>query len=403
MVTTHSFSSSMRSGAGLVAAAMLAMFAVSGCSSHAEAPPGGPRAAPVSVVPAVERTVTDSEEFSGRIEATEYVELRPRVVGTVDRVHFTDGALVTKGQLLFTIDPQPFAAEVSRSQAQVVAAQAKAALAKTELARAQSLLDSNAVSRQEYDQLAAGLRTSDADIKAAEAALRVAQLNLDHASVKAPISGRVSRANVTAGNLVNEQVILTTIAGVDRVYAYFDGSEQTYLRVKANPDKAPKVLMALANESGFPHEGKIDFIDNRLSPQTGAIRLRATFNNSAGKFTPGLAARLRMPVSQAYQAVLVPERAIGTDQTKKTVIVVGADGIPQVREVKTGALIGGMRVVQGAVKPGENVIVDGVQRVFPGMPVAATVLAADEQGMPVFPPPPAPNRTPGKSEPSKKT
>jgi multidrug efflux system membrane fusion protein len=365
------------------------------CGNKAEAQGGPPQAAPVSVAPAVQRSVLDSEEFSGRLEATEYVELRPRVGGTIDRVHFTDGAMVARGQLLFTIDPQPFAAEVARAESQLAAAQARAELAKSELARAQQLLESKAVSRQEFDQLSSGSRTSQADIKAAEAALRVARLNLGYAAVRAPIAGRVSRANVTAGNLVNEQVVLTSIAGVGKVYAYFDGSEQTFLRVKAAGEKTPKVRMGLASEQGHPHEGVLDFVDNRLNPQTGAIRMRASFDNGKGLFTPGLAIKLTMPVSAAYNATLVPERAIGTDQNKKVVVVVGADGQPQFREVKLGALQGGMRVVTAAnggsgIQAGENVVVDGLQRIMPGMPVAPQVLKVDDKGLPIFPPPAPP-------------
>jgi multidrug efflux system membrane fusion protein len=351
------------------------------------------------VAPAVQRTVTDSEEFSGRLEATDYVELRPRVSGVIEQVHFTDGAMVAKGQLLFTIYPRPFAAEVARAESQLAAARTRAELAGTELARAQKLLEAKAISRQEFDQLSASTRTSDADIKAAEASLRVARLNLEYASVRSPIAGRASRANVTAGNLVNDQVVLTSIAGVARVYAYFDGSEQTYLRVKASNDKAPAVRMGLANEAGFPHQGKLDFIDNKLSAQTGAIRMRASFDNARGQFTPGLAARLTMTTSAPYDAVLVPERAIGTDQSKKFVVVVGADGQPQFRDVQLGALQDGMCVVAGGkLRAGENVVVDGLQRVIPGMPLAPQVLKVDERGMPVMPPPQAPGQPPEKKE-----
>jgi RND family efflux transporter MFP subunit len=369
---------------GLAAAAALA---VAGCSGAADAQGGPPPAAPVSVAPAVERQVADHEEFSGRLEAAEFVELRPRVAGTIERVHFADGAMVKKGERLFTIDPRPFQAELARAGSQRAAALSRAELAKSELARAQQLLDAKAVSRQEFDQLTSGSRTAQADIAAADAALRVAELNLGYTDVRAPIAGRVSRAHVTAGNLVNEQVVLTTIAGVDKVYAYFDGSERTYLRVRATNDKAPKVKMGLADEAGHPHEGRIDFVDNRLDPQTGAIRLRASFDNAQGRFTPGLAARLVMAISAPYAATLVPDRAIGTDQNKKFVYVVGADQRPQFREVQLGLLEGGMRVVRGGVKPGENVIVDGLQRVMPGMPVAPTVLKVDDKGMPIFPAP----------------
>ncbi|MES2977944.1 MAG: efflux RND transporter periplasmic adaptor subunit [Pseudomonadota bacterium] len=390
---TFWFQNPHRLSYGLIALGLFFAVALAGCSGSADAQGGPPPAAPVSVSPAVQRSISDSEEFSGRIEATEFVELRPRLAGTVDKVHFADGALVRQGQVLFTIDSRPYAAELARAESQLVAVKAKAELAQTELARAQKLLASDAVSRQEFDKLGAGARTGDAEYKAAEAQVRSARLNLDYATVRAPISGRVSRANVTAGNLVNEQVVLTSIASQGKVYAYFDGSEQTYLRLKSSKDRAPVVRMGLANESGFPHEGKVDFIDNRLSPQTGAIRLRAVFDNSKGLFTPGLAARLVLTISTPYEAVLVPERAVGTDQTKKTVFVVAADGKPQFREIKMGPLLGGMRVVtNGAVKPGENVIVDGLQRVIPGMPVAPTVLKVDAQGMPIFPPPAAPQR-----------
>ncbi|MBN8509827.1 MAG: efflux RND transporter periplasmic adaptor subunit [Burkholderiales bacterium] len=373
----------LRAFARAAAAVAAAGSILSGCGGQAEAQGGPPPAAPVSVAPAVQRTVSDSEEFSGRLEASEFVELRPRVAGTIDQVHFTDGALVKKGQLLFSIDSRGFAADVARAESQLAAVNARAELAQTELKRAQTLVQARAVSQQEFDQLSSGARTTQADIKTAEAALRTARLNLEYASVRAPITGRTSRANVTAGNLVNDQTILTTITGTAKVYAYFDISEQTYLRVMAGPEKQPRVRMGLTNETGYPHEGRVDFVDNRLNPQTGAIRMRASFDNSRGQFTPGLAVKLTMGTSAPYAAVMVPERAIGTDQTKKFVYVVGADGKPQFREVQLGALLGGMRVIGGGVKPGENVIVEGLQRVVPGMAVAPQVLKVDAEGMPV--------------------
>ena len=370
----------------LAVAALATLPFLAACGKPADAQGGPPPAMPVSVAPATQRPVTDLETFSGRIEAAEFVELRPRVAGTVDKVHFTDGATVARGQLLFSIDPRPFEAEVARAASQVAAARARAELATAELARAEKLLQSKAISKQEADQLAAGTRTSNADIEAAEAALKVARLNLSHAAVRAPIAGRVSRAAVTAGNLVNEQVVLTTIAASSKVHAYFDGSEQTFLRVRAAGAKPPVVRLGLANEAGYPHQGQLDFVDNRLNPQTGAIRLRASFDNKDGRFVPGLAARLSMATSAPYNATLVPERAIGTDQNRKTVVVVGPDGQPQFRVVQLGALQDGMRVVLGdAVKPGENVVVDGLQRIIPGMPVQPQVLKVDERGMPVFP------------------
>jgi multidrug efflux system membrane fusion protein len=371
----------------LLAALVASLILISGCGADAEAQGGPPQAPPVSVAPAVQRQVADSEEFSGRLEAAEYVELRPRVGGTIDKVHFADGALVRKGELLFSIDPRPFEAEAARAQAQLTSVKARLELAQSELARGQKLLDSQAVSKQEVDQLASTQRTTQADILAAEAALRIARLNIEYAQVRAPIAGRVSRAAVTAGNVVGEQTVLTTIAGVSKVYAYFDGSERSYLRLKGAKagGQAPKVRMALLDETGFPHEGVVDFVDNRLNPQTGAIRLRASFDNAAGRFTPGLSARLRMESATAYDAVLVPERAIGTDQTKKFVYVVASDGKPQFREVQLGALAEGMRVVRGSLKGGEHVVVEGLQRIQPGMTVAPQLLQVDAKGLPIFP------------------
>ena len=366
---------------------------LSGCSGKHNAPTAGPvqGPAPVSVVPAVEKSFTDREEFSGQLEAAEYVDLRSRVNGVVEQVHFTDGAMVSRGQTLFTIDPRPFAAEVARLESQLMAAKARADLADTRLASGQKLVESNFISKQELNQLSAVSKTSISDIQAAEAALRSARLNLEFTTVRSPISGRVSRANVTAGNLVDDKTVLTSIAGVSRVYAYFDGSEQTFLRVRSAGDKAPVVHMGLANEEGYPHAGKLDFVDNRLNPQTGAVRMRANFDNAKGLFVPGLAVRIVMATSASYSAVLVPERAIGTDQARKFVVVVGADGQPQFRPVQLGALQGGMRVISGgAVKPGENVVVDGLQRIIPGVPVAPQVLKVDENGIPVPPAPPAP-------------
>jgi len=361
---------------------LLTALAACGGKPQSTGGPGGP--APVSVAPAVERSFTDQEEFSGRLEASEFVELRPRVSGTIEQVHFVDGALVSRGDRLFTIDPRPFAAEVSRLESVLALAKNRAELAKSELARAQRLMEANAIARQELDQLSAASRTSLNDVQSAEAMLRAAKLNLEFTTVLAPIKGRVSRTQVTAGNLVNDQVVLTTIAGVSRVYAYFDGSERTFLRVRAAGDKAPMVRMGLVNEEGYPHVGKLDFVDNRLNPQTGAVRMRAAFDNRAGQFVPGLMARVVMATSTPYTAVMVPERAIGTDQTRKFVVVVGADAQPQFRPVQLGALDGDMRVIAaGSVKPGENVVVDGLQRIIPGVPVAPQVLKVDERGVPI--------------------
>ena len=354
---------------------------------------GGPPPG-VAVAPAVARKVQDVEEFNGRLESPETVEIRPRVSGVVERVHFREGAIVRAGDLLFTIDRNPFEAEVQRAEAQVAVAESQDELARSELERARRLLDARAVSRQEYDQLTSGKRVSDANIRAARANLRVARLNLGYTQVRAPITGRVSRALITAGNLVDDKTILTTLVSTSKVYAYFEGSEQTFLRLRGTPPDQMTVRMALADETGLPHSGRIDFVDNRLDPQTGTIRMRAVFDNADGRFAPGLYARMVLSGGGEREAVLTPDRAIGTDQTKKFVLVATPQNVAEFREVKTGALYDGMRVILSGLKAGELVIVSGLQRVRPGSPLTAEKLQVDERGMPVEKPTGAPARKP---------
>ena len=373
------------------APALLAVaWALVACSPRAAPQPPAPPA--VSVAPAVQREVQEFDEFTARLEAPDTVELRARVAGALYKVHFREGQLVKKGDLLFTIDPRPFEAEVARADAQLVTARTQADLSKSELARAEKLVRIQGVSQQEIDQLRAGVRNAESAIMGAQAALTQARLNLEFTRITAPVSGRTSRANITPGNLVAVgEPVLTTLVSSDKVYAYFDASEATYLKyVKATRDgtlpsartQPNPVLMGLANEESFPHKGQMDFVDNRLNPATASIRGRAVFDNGDGRFTPGLFARIKLIGSGTYQATLVPDRAITTDQTRKMVLVVGANNIVQPREVKPGALIDGMRVVEG-LKPGELVIVDGLLRAFPGAPVTPQQVAVDERGMPV--------------------
>jgi RND family efflux transporter MFP subunit len=370
------------------AGVVLCSWLLAGCEPT-QAQGGPPMAPPVSAAPAVQKNVQLFEEFSGRIEAVETVEIRARVAGTLDRVHFRDGQEVQRGALLFSIDARPFAAELAQAQAQLASARSAAALAGTEQARTQKLLAQKAVSQQEADQADAALRNTQAAVVAAEAAVRSARLNVEYAQIRAPISGRVSRANVTAGNLVGVgDPVLTTLVAQDRVHAWFDVSEQAYLRARAHAGKAaPKVEMGLSDETGFPHAGSVDFVDNRLNPATGAIRMRAVFDNKDRRFLPGLFARVRLANGGSGNVVLTPERAIGTDQSKRFVFVVGEGQVAQFREVRLGALLDGMRVITAGLKPGELVVVNGLQRVRPGAPLAPQVLAVDERGMPVEPPP----------------
>jgi RND family efflux transporter MFP subunit len=377
--------------AGALAVSLTAALIGAACSpAQSQGGPGGPP--PVSVAPAVQRSLQSSEEFSARIEAQETVELRSRVAGTVERVHFKEGQRVARGALLFTIDSRPFAAEVERAQAALASSRTQGDLAKAELARAEKLLPLQAVSVQEVDQLRASLRNAEASQRSAQAALTTAQLNLGYTRITAPVAGRISRANVTPGNLTGVgDPVLSTLVASDKVQVWFDASEASYLRLAQTMragGPAPTVAVGLANEEGHPHTGTVDFLDNRLNPATGSIRVRATLDNKNGLFTPGLSARVRLASGAATPSTLVPERAIGTDQTRKVVMVVGDKNIVTPREVKLGALTDGMRVVSG-VKAGELIIVDGLQRAFPGAPVTPQVLKVDATGLPIPTPPPA--------------
>jgi RND family efflux transporter MFP subunit len=375
---------------------LVVMAAVStGCgqkSSPAQQPgAGGPP--PVSVAAVTRRVVEEFDEFSARLAAVDQVDVRARVAGTLERVHFRDGQVVGKGAQLFTIDPRPFAAEVARSAASLESARTQASLAKSEVARAEKLVPMRAISQQEVDQLRASAQNAISTVNAAQAALDAARLNLGYTRIAAPIPGRLSRTSVTAGNLVSvNEPVLTTIVSTARVYAYFDASEAAFLKYgqqAANPKAAPVVRLGLFDEEGFPHSGKIDFVDNRLNPATGSMQLRAVFDNAQGRFTPGLSAHVRLAAGKPYEATLVPDRAITTDQTRKIVLVVGPNRLVEAREVKPGALIDGMRVV-GGVKPGEHIVVDGLQRAIPGAPVTPQLVALDAHGMPL----PAPARAP---------
>lgn len=373
--------------------------ALAGCESRAsDPPPGAFGPPPVSVAPAVQRQVQEFDEFTGRLEAPESVDVRSRVTGYIKAVHFRDGQEVRKGDLLFTIDPDPYLAVRAQARAQLTAAQTQVELARADEARGRKLIDVKAISQQEYDQLTSGSRNAAANVQAAEAAVQAAELNVGYTQIRAPIAGRVSRANATStvGNLVNiGDPVLTSIVSQDKVYAYFDAAEDDYLkyvrlakdgvrdgaRTHANP-----VMMGLADEDGFPHHGVLDFVDNRLNAQTGAMRVRAVFDNSDRSFTPGLFARVKLVGSGTYTAVLTPESAIGTDQSKKFLLVIGSDNKAQFREVKLGALIEGMRVIKSGLFPGDLVVVDGLQRVRPGMPVTPEKLAVDDRGMPIAKP-----------------
>jgi RND family efflux transporter MFP subunit len=355
---------------------------VAGCG-RTEPGGGGAQGRPpppqVTVVPATRRMVEEFDEYSARLAAVQQVQVRSRVSGTLEQVHFRDGQFVRKGDQLFTIDPRPFAAEAARNEAAVALARSQARLAQIQLVRAESLEPSQAISRQEGDQARATAQTAGSTVRAAEAALATARLNLGFTRIAAPIDGRLSRTQVTVGNLVSaNDTVLTTLVSTNPVYAYFDASEAAFLKygqAAADPHNQPAVWMGLFDEQGYPHRGRIDFVDNRLNPDSGSAQMRAVFDNAHGRLTPGLSARLRVVAGKPYEATVVPDRAITTDQTRKLVLVVPANRVVQAREVKLGALVDGMRVVSG-VAPGEQVVVEGLQRATPGAPVTPQLAAA---------------------------
>lgn len=350
-----------------------------GGEAQANTPPPAPA---VEVASALGQTITEWDEFSGRVEAVDRVEIRPRVSGTIETVHFREGSIVKKGDPLFTIDPRPYAAEVARAEAALAAAQVRASHAQTEKARAQRLLDDNAISRREFDERINTASESSADVRGAQAALEVAKLNLGYTRIVAPVSGKVSRAEITVGNLVAAGAAsppLTTVVSVSPVYASFDVDEQSYLRYTAPGAGGARndlpVFLGLANEDGTPHKGKIHSIDNRLDTRSGTIRVRAVFDNEDGRLMPGLYAKVKLGGGSPHPAVLVNDRAVGTDQGKKFVLVVDKGNKLVYREVELGPTYEGLRVIRKGLEPGENIVVNGLMRVRPGVTVAPKAVA----------------------------
>ena len=372
----------MRPLVASLAVAGLAAAILSACdSAQSKAPEaasaGGP---PVSAAVVLEKQVAQTQEFSGRLEAIDRVEIRSRVGGFITAVNFKPGGEVKKGEVLFVIDPRPYQAEADRAEAAAAQARAKADLAKLELNRSEKLLSEKAIAQREYDESASSYKELDAAARAAAASLEAARLNLGYTQVRSPIDGRASKAEITIGNLIDASAILTAVVSNDRIYASFDGDEDTYLRVGAQSHEGQPVVVkiGLANETGYPHEGKLEFVDNRLDPATGSVRMRAVLDNADRVLVPGLFARVQLGGGKDVQkAVLVAERAINTDQNYKFVFVVGADGKAEYRRVTLGPEVDGMRVVRDGLKAGEKVVVNGLQRVHPGAPVTAEIVAMD--------------------------
>ncbi|WP_336038552.1 efflux RND transporter periplasmic adaptor subunit [Acinetobacter calcoaceticus] len=338
------------------------------------APTTAQQAATVDISNVISKTITDWQEYSGRLEAIDQVNIRPQVSGKLIAVHFKDGSLVRKGDLLFTIDPRPFEAELNRAKAQLASAEAQVTYTATNLSRIQRLIQSNAVSRQELDLAENDARSASANLQAARAAVQSARLNLEYTRITAPVSGRISRAEVTVGNVVsagNGAQVLTSLVSVSRLYASFDVDEQTYLKYISNQRNSTQVpvYMGLANETGFSREGTINSIDNNLDTTSGTIRVRATFDNPNGVLLPGLYARIRLGGGQPRSAILISPTAIGVDQDKRFVVVVDAKNQTAYREVKLGTQQDGLQIINSGLQAGDRVVVNGLQRIRPGDPV----------------------------------
>jgi multidrug efflux system membrane fusion protein len=341
-----------------------------------------PAPTPVSVAVVEQRDVNTWGEFSGRLEAVDRVEVRSRAAGAVQSVHFREGALVRRDDLLFTIDPAPYAVEVDRAEAQLVSAQARVLLTRRDSDRAQSLVGSSAISQRDVDARVNAFHEADAALRAAQAALRTTKLNLGYTEIRAPVAGRVGRIEVTVGNLVAAgpgTQVLTSLVSVDPIYASFDADEQSVTQALADLgtgqdarmrlDGIP-VRMGTSAQPGTPLAGHLQLVDNSVDARTGTVRVRAVFDNPDGSLMPGQFARLRMGRARTTPAVLVSERAVGTDQDKKFVMIVDNENRAAYREVTLGVAVDGLRVVSAGLKPGERIVVNGLQRIRPGASVA---------------------------------
>jgi membrane fusion protein, multidrug efflux system len=371
----------------LAALALVAASAatLSGCSSTAA--PAAPPPPEVSVATVLTKPVRQWDDFTGRVSAVEMVELRPRVSGYVQRVAYAEGQEVHKGDLLFVIDPRPYRAALDRALAELDRARAESRLAQAQDQRAQSLIEAKAISREEFESRRAATAQGGAGVRAAEAAVAAAQLDLQFTEVRSPIDGRAGRAAVTTGNLAQaDATSLTTVASQDPVHVYFESDEQAYLRYMELARKGERsgnhnpVRVGLANEDGYPHEGTVDFTDNQVDPATGTIRARAVLRNPDRLFTPGLFARVQLEGSAEFQALLIDDKAVMTDQDRKYVYVLDAENKAVRKDVVLGRSIDGLRVVQSGLTAQDKVVVHGVQKVFfPGMPVTPQLI---EMGAP---------------------
>lgn len=351
--------------------------------------PAAPPPSPVDVAAVAAQQITDWQNYSGRLEAVDRVEIRPLVSGTVTEVHFHDGALVKKGDPLFTIDPRPYAAALEHARAQLAAAEARAAYTANDLARGERLIADNAIARRDYEEKQNAAREAEANRLAARAGVESARLNLEYTRITAPVAGKLSRAEVTVGNVVAAGAgtpPLTTLVSMARMYAAFDVDEQSFLAViNGKQGAAVPVHLGLANEDDYPRSGTVSSVDNRMDTSSGTIRVRAVFDNPDASLLPGLYARIRLGSATPRQALLIDEKAIGTDQDKRFVLVVDDANRAIYREVTLGAAQGPLRVVESGLAAGERIVVNGLQRARPGQIVNPNLVLMSGAASPTAP------------------
>jgi RND family efflux transporter MFP subunit len=369
--------------------AILLVLSIAGCGRGAEQP-AAPPIMPVTVAVPLVQDVVDWDDYVGRFEAIQNVEVKPRATGYLQAVHFQDGQYVRAGQLLFTIDPRQSQAALAQSQAQLARAQATLVNARTELARSRALAAQRAASTEEVEQRQAGVRTAEADVAAARAAIRTQQLALGFTRVLAPISGRISERRVDPGNSVTaDQTVLTTIVSTDPLHFAFEGSEDLLLknqRSNGAGGAGTPVRIRLGDEAAYGHAGRLDFIDTTVSPGSGTVRARAVVPNPDGFIKPGMYGQARVVASQRYRAMLVPDTAVVTDAARRVLYVADAQGLVLARPVELGPLIGGLRVIRSGIGPRDRIVINGIQRARPGQKVKPVL----GQIRPVGGPEPAP-------------
>jgi RND family efflux transporter MFP subunit len=367
--------------------ALTVLVQLSGCTKGVSATPAAAPPPPsVSVASVVSRQISDFDEFTGRFEAVERVEIRPRVSGYISTVNFVQGREVAKGDVLFVIDPRPYEAEFKQAQAQLQQVRSQLTLATSEQDRANKLLAAHAISREELESREAALAQANANVAGAQAAVDTAALNLSFTRVTAPITGVVSRAEITAGNLVTAgSTMLTTVVSVDPIYVSFQGDEQgflnfmNYARKGGEAEAKHPVFVGLANEEGYPHQGAIAFVDNEIDATTGTVRARGRLDNHEHQFTPGMFARVKVTGTKTFAAMLINESAVGTDQGLQYVLRVGKDNAVEYRQVKLGPVVDGLRVVREGLSVGDTIVVNGLQHVRPGMTVTPQRIAMGEE------------------------